>query len=79
VSHHCMAPNTVAAGLPPAFLGFPTTEEAFEPTAAYKARSQGFSLGQGFAMVVGKSNRGAFVEFLSMHHSTKIGNDCQLE
>jgi hypothetical protein len=54
-----MPPNTVAAGLPPAFLGFPTTEEVFESTTACKARLQGFSLGQGFAVAVGKSNKGA--------------------
>jgi hypothetical protein len=34
------------AGLPPAFLGFPTTGEAFESTAACKTRLQGFSLWQ---------------------------------
>jgi hypothetical protein len=67
------------AGFPSAFLGFPTTGEVFESTAACKAWLQGFSLGQGFAMVVGKSNKGAFVEFLCIHHSTETRNDRQLE
>src|SRR3954447_22105338 len=31
------------AGLPPAFLGFPTTGEGFDDPAACKARLQGFS------------------------------------
>ena len=66
-------------GLPPAFLGFPTTEEAFESTAACKVRPQGFSLGQGFVVVVGKSNKGAFVEFLCIHHSTETRNDRKLK
>jgi hypothetical protein len=79
VSHHRMPPNMVAAGLPPPFLGFPTTEEAFESTAACKARLQGLSFGQGSAVVIGKLNKGAFVEFLGIHHSTETGNDRQLE
>jgi hypothetical protein len=59
------------AGLPPAFLGFPTTGEAFESTAACKTRLQGFRLG--------KSNKDAFVEFLCIHHSAETRNDLQLE
>ena len=51
------------AGLPPAFPGFPTTGEVFDDPAACKARLQGFSLSQGFAVVIGKSNKTAF-EFL---------------
>jgi hypothetical protein len=61
--------------LPPAFLGFPTTGEVFESTAACKARLQGFSLGQGFAVVVGKSNKDAYVEFLCIHHGTETRNN----
>ena len=71
--------NSAIAGLPPAFLRFPTTGEVFESTAACKARLQGFSLGQGFAVVVGKSNKDAFVEFLCIHHGTQTRNDRQLE
>jgi hypothetical protein len=67
------------AGLPPAFLGFPTTKEVFESSAACKARLQGFSLGQGFTVVVSKSNKDSFVEFLCIHHSTKTRNDRQLK
>jgi hypothetical protein len=67
------------AGLPPAFLGFLTTGEVFESTTACKARLQGFSLGQGFTVVVGKSNKGAFVEFLCIYHSAETRNDRQLE
>jgi hypothetical protein len=40
--------DRAVAGLPPAFLGFPTTGEVFESTAACKARLQGFSLGRLF-------------------------------
>jgi hypothetical protein len=67
------------AGLSPAFLGFPTTGEVFESTAACKARLQGFSLGQGFAVVVGKSNKNAFVEYLCIHHNTETRNVRQLK
>ena len=67
------------AGLPPAFLGFPTTGEVFDDPAACKARLQGFSLSQGFAVVVGKSNKNAFIEFLCIHHSAETRNDRQLE
>jgi hypothetical protein len=63
------------AALPPALLGFPTTGEVFESTAACKARLQGFSLGQGFAVVVGKSNKDAYVEFLCIHHGTETRNN----
>ena len=66
------------AGLPPAFLGLPTTREVFESTAACKARLQGFSLGQVFAVVVGKSNKNSFVKFLCIHHSAETRNDRQL-
>jgi hypothetical protein len=55
--------RTIAA-LPPACLGFPTTGEIFESTAACKARLLGFSLGQGFAVVVGKSNKDSFVDLV---------------
>ena len=64
---------------PPAFLGFPTTGEVFESAAACKVRLQEFSLGQGFAVVVGKSNKGSFVEFLCIHHSTETQNHRELE
>ena len=67
--------NHAIASLPPAFLKFPTTGEVFESTATCKARLQGFSLGQGFAVVVGKSNKDAFTEFLCIHHSTETWND----
>jgi hypothetical protein len=40
---------------------------------------QGFSLGQGFAVVVGKSNKDAYVEFLCIHHGTETRNNRQLE
>jgi hypothetical protein len=49
------------------------------PFAACKVRLQGFSLRQGFAVVVRKSNKDAFVEFLRIHHSTETRNDHQLE
>jgi hypothetical protein len=64
---------------PSAFLGFPTTGEVFESAAACKVRLQGFSLGQGFAVVVGKSNKGSFIEFLCIHHSTETRNYRELE
>ena len=48
------------ADLPPAFLGFPTTGEDFDDPAACKARLQGFSLEQEFAVIVDKSNKDAF-------------------
>ena len=62
-------------GLLPAFLKFPTTGEVSESTAVCKAWLKGFSLGQGFAVVVGKSNNDAFVEFLRIHHSIETRND----
>ena len=60
------------AGLPPAFLGLPTTGGGFNDPAACKARLQGFSLEQEFAVIVGKSNKDAFIEFLCIHHSAMI-------
>jgi hypothetical protein len=39
--------NRAIAGLPPAFLKFPTIREVFEPTATCKALLQGFRLGRG--------------------------------
>jgi hypothetical protein len=70
--------RTIAA-LPPAFLGFPTTGEVFDSAASCKARLQGFSLGQGFAVVVGKSNKNQYVEFLCIHHDSETRNHRQLE
>ena len=40
--------------------------------AACKARLQGFSLEQEFAVIVDKSNKDAFIEFLCIHHSAMI-------
>ena len=65
--------------IPPAFLRVSTTGEVFESAAACKVRLQGFSLSQGFAVVVGKSNKGSFVEFLCIHHSTETRNHRELE
>ena len=67
------------AGLLSAFLGFPITGEVFDDPAIYKARLQGFSLSQGFAVVIGKSNKNAFIEFLYIHYSAKTRNNRQLE
>jgi hypothetical protein len=58
------------ACLLPDFLGFPTTGKVFKSPAACKVRLQGFLLGQGFTIAVGKSNKDAFVEFPCTHHST---------
>jgi hypothetical protein len=63
------------ADLPPAFLGFPTTGEVFDDPTTYKARLQGFSLSQGFAVVVGKLNKNAFIEFLCIHYSAETRNN----
>jgi hypothetical protein len=49
------------------------------PLLHVRAPLQGFSLGQGFAVVVGKSDKDAFVEFLCIHHSTETRNDWQLK
>jgi hypothetical protein len=78
-AHQRGAFDRAIGAMPPAFLGFPTTGEVFECTAACKVRLQGFSLGQGFAVVVGKSNKGSFVEFLCIHHSTETRNHRELE
>jgi hypothetical protein len=40
---------------------------------------QGVSLGQGFAVVVGRSDKDVFAEFLCIRHSTETRNDRQLE
>ena len=77
-THQRGAFDRVIEAIPPAFLDFPTTGEVFESAAACKVRLQGFSLGQGFAMVIGKSNKG-FIEFLCIHHSTETRNYRELK
>ena len=69
------------AALPPGFLKFPVTGEVFESKVGCKVRLQGFSLGQGFAVVVGKSSQDGTprAEFLCIHHGTATRNDRQLE
>jgi hypothetical protein len=69
------------AALPPAFLGFPVTGESFKSKAACKARLQGFALGQGFAVVIGKSNKGSTpkVEFRCIHHGCASRSHRELE
>ena len=53
--------NREMAGLPPAFLGLITLRRA---RLSCKALLQGFSLEQEFAVIVDKSNKDAFIEFL---------------
>ena len=72
--------RTVAA-LPPGFLDFPATGETFESKASCKARLQGFALGQGFSVVIGKSNKDSTlkVEFLYIHHGCASRNNRRLK
>jgi hypothetical protein len=69
------------AALPPGFLEFPVTGEVFESKVGCKVRLQGFSLSQGFAVVVGKSSQDGTprAEFLCIHHGKATRNDRQLE
>jgi hypothetical protein len=61
------------AALAPGFLEYPVTGEVFQSKVACKTRLQAFALSQGFAVVIGKSNKDGtpFVEFLCVHHGTK--------
>ena len=63
-THRCSKFDCAIAGLPLAFLGFPTSGEVFESTAACKARCKGFRLGKRFAVVVDRLNKDTFVELL---------------
>jgi hypothetical protein len=73
--------DRAVAALPPGFLEFPVTGEIFESKVGCKVRLQGFSLSQGFAVVVGKSSQDGTprAEFLCIHHGTATRNDRQLE
>jgi hypothetical protein len=64
--------DRAVAALPPGFLEFPVTGEVFESKVGCKVRLQGFSLDQGFAVVVGKSSQDGTprAEFLCIHHGT---------
>src|SRR5947207_512763 len=65
------------AALAPGFLEYPVTGEVFQSKVACKTRLQAFALSQGFAVVIGKSNKDGtpFVEFLCVHHGTQSRND----
>jgi len=69
------------AALAPGFLEYPVTGEVFQSKVACKTRLQAFALSQGFAVVIGKSNKDGtpFVEFLCVHHGTQSRNDRELE
>ena len=68
--------DRVIAALPPGFLEYPVTGEVFESKAVCKTRLQAFALSQGFAVMIGKSNKDGtpFVEFLCAHHGTQSRN-----
>jgi hypothetical protein len=76
-THQRVAFDRAVAALPPGFLDFPVTGETFESKVSCKARLQGFALGQGFAVVIGKSNKSNTprVEFLCIHHDCASRND----
>ena len=59
----------------------PTNNETFESSTHYLARLQGYTLGQGFAVVTGKVYRDGTPrwQFLCIHHSQKTRNDRKLE
>jgi hypothetical protein len=80
-THQRAAFDRAVAALSPAFLHFPATGESFESKVSCKARLQGFTLGQGFAVVIGKSDKDSTpkVEFLCIHHGEASRNGRGLE
>jgi hypothetical protein len=80
IYQHATFDRAVAALLPN-LLSFPATGKAFESKASCKVRLQDFALGQGFAVVIGKSNKDSTpkVEFLYIHYGCVSRNDRGLE
>src|SRR5947207_677788 len=68
------------AALPIDFLRFLVTGEVFGSKAEYKARLQGFTFSQGFAVVASKSSQDGTprTEFLCIYYSTETRNHRKL-
>jgi hypothetical protein len=61
------------------FWGFQPLERSSSPLPGAKFDCKGFRWVRDLPWVVGKSNKGSFVEFLCIHHSTETQNHRELE